>query len=183
MWAGGAERPGFILLRFRSAPAPPQTPCKMAILREGKNASEDGKSPSRNRASRRLLPRMLLIVFLQTPRRVGFPKLTLEPRVDDILDRQDAEEQIAVAFLPVLRREKSLLGFDQTLALEDKGLIETEPTTVTNHEGKNWNGNLKYTILPISEIVEAKFQQELRKADTARRLQEYDRKHPRKEAT
>ena len=67
--------------------------------------------------------------------------------------------------------------------LEDKGLIETEPTTVTNHEGKNWNGNLKYTILPIQDIVEAKFQKELRKADTARRLQEYDRKHPRKEAT
>ena len=67
--------------------------------------------------------------------------------------------------------------------LERKGLIETEPTTVTNHEGKNWNGNLKYTILPIQDIVEAKFQKELRKADTARRLQEYDRKHPRKEAT
>ena len=67
--------------------------------------------------------------------------------------------------------------------LERKGLIVTEPTTVTNHEGKNWNGNLKYTILPIQDIVEAKFQQELRKADTARRLQEYDRKHPRKEAT
>ena len=33
--------------------------------------------------------------------------------------------------------------------LERKGLIETEPTTVTNHEGKNWNGNLKYKILPI----------------------------------
>ena len=67
--------------------------------------------------------------------------------------------------------------------LERKGLIETEPTTVTNHEGKNWNGNLKYTILPISEIVDAKFQRELLKADTARRLQEHDRKHPRKEAT
>ena len=67
--------------------------------------------------------------------------------------------------------------------LERKGLIETEPTTVTNHEGKNWNGNLKYTIMPIQDIVDARFQRELRKADTARRLQEYDQKHPRKEAT
>ena len=68
-------------------------------------------------------------------------------------------------------------------SLEKRGLIETEPTTVTNHEGKSRNGNLKYTIMPISEIVDAKFQRELLKADTARRLQEYDRKHPRKEAT
>ena len=67
--------------------------------------------------------------------------------------------------------------------LERKGLIETEPTMVTNHEGKNRNGNLKYTIMPISEIVDARFQRGLRKADTARRLQEYDQKHPRKEAT
>ena len=42
---------------------------------------------------------------------------------------------------------------------------------------------LKYTIMPISEIVDARLQRELRKADTARRLQEYDQKHPRKEAT
>ena len=67
--------------------------------------------------------------------------------------------------------------------LEDRKLIATEPTTVTNHEGKTQNGNLKYTILPISEIVDARFQRELLKANTARRLQAYDRKHPRKEAT
>ena len=67
--------------------------------------------------------------------------------------------------------------------LEEKEFIVTEPTQVKRSDGFKWNGNLKYTILPIQDIVEAKFQKELRKADTARRLQEYDRKHPRKEAT
>ena len=67
--------------------------------------------------------------------------------------------------------------------LEQKGLIETEPTFFTSKDGKKRNGNLLFRILPIQDVIEARFQRELRKADTARRLQEYDRKHPRKEAT
>ena len=61
---------------------------------------------------------MFAVVLLQTPFRISFPKLTLEPRVDHILDRQDAEKQIPVSLFPILRREKSLLGFDQTLTLK-----------------------------------------------------------------
>ena len=67
--------------------------------------------------------------------------------------------------------------------LERKGLIETEPTFFTSKDGKKRNGNLLFRILPIQDVIDARFQHELRKADTARRLQEYDRKHPRKEAT
>ena len=67
--------------------------------------------------------------------------------------------------------------------LEKKGLIETEQTFFTSKDGKKRNGNLLFRILPIREVIEARFQHELRKADAERRLQEYDRKHPRKEAT
>ena len=67
--------------------------------------------------------------------------------------------------------------------LESKGLIRTEPTTVTSHDGKVWNGTLKYTILPVKDIVEEQYKRELLRANTERRLQEYDRKHPGKEAT
>ena len=67
--------------------------------------------------------------------------------------------------------------------LERKGLIETEQTFYTSKDGKKRNGNLLFHILPIQDIVDARFQRELRKADAERRLQEYDRKHPRKEAT
>ena len=67
--------------------------------------------------------------------------------------------------------------------LERKGLIETEPTFFTSKDGKKCNGNLLFRILPIQDVIDARFQRELRKADAERRLQEYDRKHPRKEVT
>ena len=67
--------------------------------------------------------------------------------------------------------------------LERKGLIETEPTFFTSKDGKKRNGNLLFRILPIRDVIDARFQRELRKADAERRLQEYDRKHPRKEVT
>ena len=46
-----------------------------------------------------------------------------ESRVDHILYRKDVEEQIPVALLPVLRREKSLLGFDQTLVFKQGDIL------------------------------------------------------------
>ncbi len=67
--------------------------------------------------------------------------------------------------------------------LERKGLIETEQTFFTSKDGKKRNGNLLFRILPIQDVIDARFQRELRKADTECHLQEYDRKHPRKEAT
>ena len=62
---------------------------------------------------------MFAVVLLQSAFRIGFLKLTLEPRVDHIPDREDAKEQISVALLAVLRREKSLLGFDQTFPFKE----------------------------------------------------------------
>ena len=46
-------------------------------------------------------------------------------------------------------------------SLEEKGLILTEPTTVTTRNGRVRNGNLLYTICPIDEEVERSQQRQL----------------------
>ena len=90
--------------------------------------------------------------------------------------------QIAKQFERAVDMSRNTVGKYVSL-LERKGLIETEPTFFTSKDGKKRNGNLLFRILPIQDVIDARFQRELRKADTARRLQEYDRKHPRKDAT
>ena len=67
--------------------------------------------------------------------------------------------------------------------LECKGLIETEPTFFTSKDGKKRKGNLLFRILPIQYVIDARFQRALRQAEHERAVQEYDRKHPRKEVT
>lgn len=39
-------------------------------------------------------------------------------------------------------------------ALKEKGLIETEKTFVFRKEGSKWNGNLKFSILPIQSALD-----------------------------
>ena len=63
-------------------------------------------------------------------------------------------------------------------SLVRKGLIETDQTFFTSADGKKRNGNLRYKILSIQEVIEAKFQRELRTAEHEKAVQEYDRKHP-----
>ncbi len=46
-------------------------------------------------------------------------------------------------------------------ALVDRGLIATEETTVITKDGLKRNGNLKYTILPIRDVVERFYQRQL----------------------
>lgn len=38
--------------------------------------------------------------------------------------------------------------------LEEQGLIVTEPTSITTRDGRNHNGTLRYTILPIQNAVD-----------------------------
>ena len=47
--------------------------------------------------------------------------------------------------------------------LEDRGLITTEPTSITTKDGQKWNGNLLFTIRPIQEAVEQFYQRQLEK--------------------
>ena len=50
-------------------------------------------------------------------------------------------------------------------SLEDKCLIATEHTTVTLKSGKKQNGNLKYTIRPIKEVIEHFYRQQMVKLE------------------
>ena len=51
--------------------------------------------------------------------------------------------------------------------LENKGLIRTEPTTVTTKAGKKRNGNLMYTILPIRDVFDHHIQRQLDELELA----------------
>lgn len=66
--------------------------------------------------------------------------------------------------------------------LEERGLITTECTTVTTRDGRILNDCLRYTILPIQQVVEAYHQRQLAEADgmletwkTQKRLEMYSR--------
>ena len=66
--------------------------------------------------------------------------------------------------------------------LEERGLITTERTTGTTRDGRILNGCLRYTILPIQQVVEAYHQRQLAEADgmletwkTQKRLEMYSR--------
>ena len=73
--------------------------------------------------------------------------------------------------------------------LEDKLLISTEPTTITTKNGEAGNGNLMYTIEPIYKAMDNYYQEQIRRAtenykiaEAQKKLEEYDRKHPRASA-
>ena len=72
--------------------------------------------------------------------------------------------------------------------LEEKCLIYTEPTEVTLKDGRRHNGTLKYTIRPIADAVAyrdavqmKRLREEAAKAEEQRRLEEYDRRHGKRE--
>ena len=47
-------------------------------------------------------------------------------------------------------------------SLEAKGLITTEPTTITDRHGRKRNRNLLFTIRPITEAMEQYYEEQLR---------------------
>ena len=49
--------------------------------------------------------------------------------------------------------------------LEEKGLIRTEPSTVTTKDGRVRNGSLIYTIRPIQEAMELNYQRQFLQAE------------------
>lgn len=54
-----------------------------------------------------------------------------------------------------------------TLSLEEKGLIYTEPTMITTKDGRPRNGSLLYTIRPIQEALNNYYQRQLVQAEEA----------------
>ena len=63
-------------------------------------------------------------------------------------------------------------------SLQKRGLIDTEPTTVTLKDGRKHNGNLLYTILPIQPVVDRVFRNQLALAQYEAAGQKYNREHP-----
>ena len=49
--------------------------------------------------------------------------------------------------------------------LEEKGLIHTEPSTITTKDGRVRNGSLIYTICPIQEALELNYHRQLLQAE------------------
>ena len=49
--------------------------------------------------------------------------------------------------------------------LEEKGLIRTEPSTITTKDGRVRNGSLIYTICPIQEALELNYQRQFLQAE------------------
>ena len=70
--------------------------------------------------------------------------------------------------------------------LADRRLIRTEPTKVRTQDGRTRNGNLRYTILPIRNVLESHQRDQLealeisaQRQQAAQRMAEYERRHPR----
>lgn len=82
----------------------------------------------------------------------------------------------------IKRSENSVRKY--VAALEDKGLIVTEPTSIYTKTGRKQNGSLLYTIRPIQEAIDlynarqmARLEAESARQRVARMLEEYDRRH------
>ena len=72
--------------------------------------------------------------------------------------------------------------------LEEKGLIHTEPSTITTKDGRVRNGSLIYTIRPIREALELNYQRlfqqaerDMERAKAEKRLAELNRQNKKKE--
>ena len=72
--------------------------------------------------------------------------------------------------------------------LEEKGLIRTEPSTVTTKDGRVRNGSLIYNIRPIQEALEQNYQRQFRQAEESverarvqKRLAELNQQNKKKE--
>ena len=73
-------------------------------------------------------------------------------------------------------------------SLEEKGLIRTEPSTITTKDGRVRNGSLIYTFRPIQEALELNYQRQFQQAErdmerakAEKRLAELNRQNKKKE--
>ena len=72
--------------------------------------------------------------------------------------------------------------------LEEKGLIHTEPSTITTKDGRVRNGSLIYTIRPIQEALELNYhrqflqaERDMERARAEKRLAELNQQNKKKE--
>ena len=62
-------------------------------------------------------------------------------------------------------RRKHLQSPQPTAALEDKGLIVTDPTHIRTKSGEKRNGSLLYTIRPIQEALDLFYARQMARVD------------------
>lgn len=74
-------------------------------------------------------------------------------------------------------------------SLEEKGLIHTEPSTITTKDGRVCNGSLIYTIRPIQEALKLNYQRQflraerdIERAKAEKRLAELNRQNKKEES-
>ena len=53
------------------------------------------------------------------------------------------------------------------MALEEKSLIRTEPTSVRTQSGQKRNGNLLYTVCPIQEAIDEHYRRQFERLELA----------------
>ena len=63
----------------------------------------------------------------------------------------------------------------------EAGLVDIEPTSVTTADGLKWNGNLRYTLMPIQRAGSRCHERQLAKIDAAHRKKWSRRQIPRAE--
>ena len=51
--------------------------------------------------------------------------------------------------------------------LEDRGIITTEPTEVTTKTGEKRNGNLRFTLRPIQEMIDEHYARQMKELELA----------------
>ena len=51
--------------------------------------------------------------------------------------------------------------------LEERGIITTEPTEVTTKTGEKRNGNLRFTLRPIQEIIDEHYARQMKELELA----------------
>ena len=62
------------------------------------------------------------------------------------------------------RSERSVYKYVQELI--EAGLVSTEQTKVTTKDGRRWNGNLRFTMLPVESAVALFHERQLAKLET-----------------
>lgn len=82
------------------------------------------------------------------------------------------------------RSERSVYKYVQELI--EAGLVSTEQTKVTTKDGKRWNGNLRFTMLPVESAVALFHERQLAKLETGvkkkhKAMRKAERKRERKQ--
>ena len=118
-------------------------------------------------------------------RRCKHPVEEIQAVIDGTISHQQAVKlRECLQHLDELEVHKTYVA-----GLEEKGLIHTEPSTITTKDGRVRNGSLIYTIRPIQEALELNYQRQflraerdMERAKAEKRLAELSRQNKKEES-